>query len=86
MCGFVAGTRGQEDDTAAPAKGHEPLVRVRVNPTPNPNPNPNPNQVTSQFDSSNFDNYDEDEGIQNYPNSNFPKKMFEEFASVWVGN
>jgi len=43
-------------------------------------------KVTSQFDSSNFDNYDEDEGIQNYPNSNFPKKMFEEFASVWVGN
>ena len=47
-------------------------------------PPPHLPKVKSQLDDSNFDEY-EDEGIQNYPNSNFPKKMFEEFASIWVG-
>jgi len=48
-------------------------------------PPPHVPKVKNQLDDSNFDEY-EDEGLANYPNSNFPKKMFEEFASVWVGN
>ena len=47
-------------------------------------PPPHLPKVKSALDDSNFDSY-EDEGIQNYPNSNFPKKMFDEFADVWVG-
>jgi cGMP-dependent protein kinase len=42
-------------------------------------------KVKNQLDDSNFDEYPEDEGLANYPNTNFPKKMFEEFANVWVG-
>ena len=34
-------------------------------------------------DDSNFDNYT-DEGILNYPQDDFPKDMFAEFADEWV--
>merc|ERR1712072_495894 len=46
---------------------------------------PHAPKVKNQLDDSNFDVYPEDEGLANYPNSNFPKKMFEDFADVWVG-
>ena len=45
---------------------------------------PHTPKIKSQLDDSNFDEY-EDEGIQNYPDSNFPKEMFLEFAEAWVG-
>ena len=47
-------------------------------------PAPHVPSIKSATDDSNFDEY-EDEGIQNYPDSNFPKEMFLEFAEAWVG-
>jgi serine/threonine protein kinase len=47
-------------------------------------PAPHVPKIKSQLDDSNFDEY-EDEGIQNYPDSDFPKDMFMEFAETWVG-
>ena len=41
-------------------------------------------KIKSQLDDSNFDEY-EDEGIQNYPDSDFSKDMFIDFAETWVG-
>ena len=41
-------------------------------------------KIKSQLDDSNFDEY-EDEGLQNYPDADFPKDMFMEFAEIWVG-
>jgi len=41
-------------------------------------------KIKSQLDDSNFDEY-EDEGLQNYPDADFPKEMFIEFAETWVG-
>jgi len=40
-------------------------------------------KIKSPTDDSNFDKY-EDEGKVNYPGENFPKAMFEAFASEWV--
>jgi len=40
-------------------------------------------KIKSQADTSNFDQYT-DEGKINYPEENFPKSMFEEFAEDWV--
>ena len=47
-------------------------------------PVPHVPKVKNQLDDSNFDEY-EDEGLENYPDSNFPKEMFIEFAEDWVG-
>jgi len=40
-------------------------------------------KIKSHKDDSNFQ-YFEDDGIRNFPQSNFPRDMFSEFASVWV--
>lgn len=41
-------------------------------------------KIKNHLDDSNFDEY-EDEGLQNYPESDFPKDMFNDFAETWVG-
>jgi len=41
-------------------------------------------KIKNHLDDSNFDEY-EDEGLQNYPDSDFPKDMFNDFAETWVG-
>jgi serine/threonine protein kinase len=41
-------------------------------------------KIKSQTDDSNFDQYDTDEGKANYPQENFPRDMFSEFADDWV--
>ena len=40
-------------------------------------------KIKSQHDDSNFDEY-EDEGLEAYPDANFPKEMFAGFGE-WVG-
>ena len=40
-------------------------------------------RIRSNMDDSNFQNYDDD-GVRNFPQSNFPKDMFSEFAETWV--
>jgi len=40
-------------------------------------------KIKSATDDSNFDHYD-DEGKKNYPQENFPRSAFEEFADEWV--
>jgi cGMP-dependent protein kinase len=47
-------------------------------------PTPHTPKIKSQLDDSNFDEY-EDEGIANYPDADFPKDMFIDFAETWVG-
>jgi cGMP-dependent protein kinase len=47
-------------------------------------PAPHVPKIKSPFDDSNFDHY-EDDGVKNYPQSDFPKQMFIEFAETWVG-
>ena len=41
-------------------------------------------KVKSAVDTSNFDQYDQDEGLLDYPEADFPPDMFTEFADVWV--
>ena len=41
-------------------------------------------KIKNMYDDSNFDTYT-DEGKMNYPEENFPRDMFAEFASEWVG-
>jgi serine/threonine protein kinase len=41
-------------------------------------------KIKGHKDDSNFHHF-EDEGILNYPQCNFPRDMFKEFAEVWVG-
>jgi len=41
-------------------------------------------KIKSVTDASNFDVYDTDEGKLNFPEENFPREMFAEFAEEWV--
>ena len=40
-------------------------------------------KIKNMFDDSNFDTYT-DEGKLNYPEEDFPREMFKEFAEEWV--
>jgi len=41
-------------------------------------------KIKSVTDASNFDFYDQDEGKINYPEEDFPRDMFKDFAEDWV--
>jgi serine/threonine protein kinase len=47
-------------------------------------PAPHVPKIKSPFDDSNFDHY-EDDGVKNYPQSDFPNQMYIVFAETWVG-
>jgi len=41
-------------------------------------------KIKSAIDGSNFDPYGEDDGKLNFPDENFPKEQFADFAQEWV--
>jgi serine/threonine protein kinase len=46
-------------------------------------PAPYTPRIRGNMDDSNFQSY-EDDGVRNFPQNNFPRDMFSEFADVWV--